>query len=79
MEPTLKQIEIDAALARDNELPIDRTSIRQVRLQDLDKLREVAVERLLVTALHENFISVAKNERAKAVPLWLEDPFVSRR
>ena len=49
----------------------------QLRLQWLDELREVAVERLLVAALDEQLVAVAENERAEAVPFWLEDPGIA--
>ena len=43
----------------------------------IEELGEVAVERFLVAALDHQFIVVAEDERAKAVPLGLEDPFVA--
>ena len=48
----------------------------QLRQQRLDQLGEVAVERLLVAALDQDLVAVAEDERAKAVPLGLEDPAV---
>ena len=39
-----------------------------------DELGEVAVHRLLVAALQQDLVAVAKHERAEAVPLGLEQP-----
>ena len=47
--------------------------------QRLAQLGEVAVERLLVAALEQQLVAVAEDERAKAVPLRLEDPARRRR
>ena len=43
----------------------------------VDQLGEVALERLLVAALDVDLVAVAKDERAKAVPLRLEQPAVA--
>ena len=43
------------------------------------QLGEVAVERLLVAALDEDLVAVAEHERAKPVPLRLEDPVAGVR
>ena len=58
--------------------PSSDAALGQLRLQRVDELREVAIERLPVAALDEDFVAVAEDQRAKAVPLGLEDP-VARR
>jgi len=47
--------------------------------QRVDELREIAIEGFFVAALDEYFVFVAKDERAKAIPLWLDDPCVAGR
>ena len=78
MQPELERHEIESAFARDHDLAVEHTSLRQLRLERFDQLREIAVERLLVAALDEHLVAVAEDERAKAVPLGLEDPSLAR-
>ena len=44
-----------------------------------EQLGEIAVQRLLVAALDQDLVSVAKDERAKSIPLRFENPFIARR
>src|SRR5213083_911627 len=54
MESHLEEIETQAFLARDHYLAVEDAFIRKLRLERREKLREVAVERLLVAALDED-------------------------
>ena len=67
------------SFARDDHFAIEHTLLRQLRAQRVEQVREVAIERLLVAALDQDLVAVAKDERAEAVPLGLEDPFAGGR
>ena len=41
--------------------------------------RKVTVERLLVAALNQDLVAIAKHQGAKAIPLRLEDPAIAIR
>src|SRR5947207_647159 len=77
MEPQLQRIEVEPSLAGDDDFAIEHAALRQLRLQRVGELREVPIEWLLVATLDEQLISVAEDERPKAVPLRLEDPAVA--
>src|SRR3954471_7607321 len=79
MQPQLQQVEVQSLLGCDDDLSIENASLWQLRLERLDQLGEVSIERLLVPALNEHLVAVAEDERAKPIPLGLEDPAVARR
>ena len=58
----------------DHDLAVEHAALGQLRPERLEQLGEVTVERLFVAALDEDLVAVAEDERAKAVPLGLEDP-----
>src|SRR5581483_10002273 len=64
---------------RDHDLAVDHAAPGEILRERGNELREVAVERLLVAALDEDVLAVAKDERAESVPLRLEDPALARR
>jgi len=74
MDAQLQSVEIQPAFARDHQFAIEHATLGELRAQRIDHIGEIAVERLGVAALDEDFIPVAKNEDAEAVPLGLEDP-----
>ena len=41
------------------------------------QLRKIPVERLFVAALDKDFVSVAKYQRTKSIPLGLEKPILA--
>ena len=51
----------------------------KLRAQRLEQLGEVAVQRFFVAALDQDLVAVAKDERAKPVPLGFEDPVPAGR
>ena len=79
MKTQLERLELETARTRDHELPVDDASLRKLGFHHLHELRKVAIERLRVAALNQHLVPVAKNERAKAVPLRLENPVAARR
>ena len=53
----------------DHDLAIEHAALRQLCAQRLEQLGKVAVQRLFVAALDQDFVAVAEDERAKAIPL----------
>jgi hypothetical protein len=78
MQPELQRLELESLLAGDDNLSVEDAPLRQLCLQRIDQLREVAIEWLLVAALDEDFIPVTEEKRAEAVPLGFEDPSFAR-
>src|SRR5579884_2406256 len=74
MKAQLQSIEIERPISCDYDLAIENTARRQLPAQRIEQLREIAVQRLLITALQQDFVAVAKDQRAKPVPLRFEDP-----
>jgi hypothetical protein len=74
MKPQLQRLEVEALLARDDELAVERAPGWELAQERLAQLRKVAVERLLVAALDVDLVAIAKDQRAEAVPLRLEEP-----
>ena len=59
---------------RDHDLAVEHTTSRKLLQNGIDEFGKVTIERLLIAALNHHFFAVAKNQRAKAVPLGFEDP-----
>src|ERR1051325_134105 len=74
MNTKLKRVEIERAFLRHHYFGVEHTACRQLLKDRIDQLGEVAVEWLFVTALNHHFFAVAKDQRAKAVPLRFENP-----
>src|SRR5271170_737203 len=77
MEPELQGFEIERASLGDHHFAVDDAPRGQGGLERRGKLGKVSIERLFVATLNEELLAVAKDEDAKAVPLWLEDPAVA--
>jgi len=75
----LERLELETFIARNDDLAVEHTTLGKLRLERIDQLRKVPIERLLISALDENLVAVTEDERAKAVPLGLEDPAIARR
>ena len=63
-----------AIIFDDDHLYIEHTTCGQRSAQWFQQLRKVTIEWFSVAALDENLISIAKHQRAKTIPLGLEDP-----
>src|SRR5579864_854422 len=74
MQPQLQCVKIKRIISYYDDLAIQHAFRGQRRLQRLQQLREVTVQWFFVAALDEHFLPIAKNQRAKAVPLRLENP-----
>src|SRR5215475_11845388 len=79
MNTQLESLEIESAIPGDYDFAVEDTVRWQLSLQGCQKFGEITVKRLLIAALNEDFIPVAKNNRSKSVPLRLEDPAISLR
>ena len=75
MKPELQRVEIEGVILRNHDLAVEDAAFRQLGANGLEQVREVAVEWLCVAALDKDFVAVAEDEGAEAVPLGLEDPF----
>ena len=73
MNPQLQRLEVEAADIGDDEFAVEHTSRGKLRADRIEQLREIAIERFRIAALDQDFVAVAKDQRAKAVPLWFED------
>src|SRR6476646_6043212 len=74
MKSQLQRFELEPFVACDDDLAVEHASLGQLRLDRIDQLGEISIERLLIAALNENFIAITKDERPESIPLWLEDP-----
>jgi hypothetical protein len=74
MEAKLERLEVETSVAHDDDLSVQHAALRELCLQRIDELGEVALERLLVATLDEDLIAVTEDQRTEPVPLGLEDP-----
>src|SRR5262249_33677476 len=74
MQAQLQCVEIEAIVLNDDNFSVEHAAWRQGRAQWPEQLREISVERLFVTALDEDFISIAKYQCAKPIPFGFENP-----
>src|SRR5215469_15106955 len=63
----------------DHDLAVDHVAFGQRGGQWGDEFRKVSVHGLLVAALQQDLVAVAKHQRSKAVPLGLELPSLTVR
>ena len=71
MDPLLERLEVERTVTHQDHLAVEDATLGQRATQRLGELREVPVERLLVAALGDDRVAVAKDDRAEAVPLGL--------
>ena len=71
MDPLLQRLELQPAVDRHHDLAVDHAALRQLGLERLDQLGEVARHRLLVAAADLDLVAVPEDDRAEAVPLGL--------
>src|SRR5271163_482462 len=74
MQTQLQRIKIKPTIFDDDDLSIEHATRWQQSVQRFQQLRKVTIERFCVAALNENLIFIAKHQRAKSIPLWLENP-----
>src|SRR2546423_670521 len=73
MQAHLQPTEIEAVLGGHDDLAVDHGARRQLLEKYGVELWEVAVERSQVATLDEDVVLVPKYDRAKAIPLGLEE------
>ena len=78
MNAQLKGIEVEPSFMGDDEFAVEHRLCGKLLAKWTDHLGEVSIEGLLIAALDEDLIAVAKDEYAKAIPLGLIDPFTLR-
>src|SRR5207247_3976484 len=76
MDTQEQRLEVEPADADDDDLAVDDAALGERVGERRQELGEVSVHRLLVSALQQDLVAVAKHQRAKAVPLGLEQPAV---
>ena len=75
MKAQLQRVEVERAiLARRRSRRRARSARAAASASGSTSSGKVAIERLLVAALNQDLVAVAKDQRAKAVPLRFEDP-----
>src|SRR2546426_12398221 len=79
MDAEEQRLEVEPVGARDDDLAVEDAALRERGGERRDELREVSVHRLLVAALEQDVAAVAEDERAKPVPLRLEEPSLAVR
>src|ERR1700722_7939692 len=77
MDAELERIEVKTAGPGDDDLAVEHAAGGELLEEWFEEFGEVASERLLVAALDQQLIMIAEDERAKAVPLGLEDPGIA--
>ena len=74
MKAQLQRIEVELVVLDDDNLSVEDAARRQCRAQRLQQFRKVAIQRLFVAALDQDLIPIAKDQRAKSIPLRFENP-----
>src|SRR5579863_469867 len=79
MNPKLQFLEVEPIVLCDNDFAVENASGGQLRIQRLDQLGKVSIQRFRIAALNKDFVPVAEDQRAKPVPLRFEDPHLALR
>ena len=74
-----KDSEIACHVVGDNDCAVENASSGQLRIQGLEQLGKVSIQRFRIAALNKDFVPVAEDQRAEPVPLRFEDPCLARR
>lgn len=74
MNAELKGVEVQASIKGNHEFAVEHALFRELFAEGIDHLGEVAIERLFIAALEEDFVAIAKNQDPETVPLGLVDP-----
>ena len=74
MDALLQRLEVEPALAGQDDLAVDHRALRQRGAELGDHLGEVAVQGLAVAAVDAQRVTVAEDDGAEAVPLGFVGP-----
>ena len=69
MDALLKHFELESFTNHDHDFAIYDASLGQVRFHSFNDLGEVAGHRFPITGADLHLVTVAKNDRSKAIPL----------
>ena len=79
MHAQLQRVKVESIVFSDDNLAVEDTARRQRRAQWVDQVGKVAIEWLLVAALDQDFIPIAKHKCPKPVPFRFKNPVVPIR
>src|SRR5260370_30287365 len=79
MKPKLQFLEVEPIVLCDHDFAVENASIGQLRTERFEQVRKISIQRFRIAALNKNFVSAAKDQRTKPVPLRLEDSCFSHR
>ena len=74
MQSELQRIKVELIVLYNDQFAIQHTTIRQALAQRFEQFWEIAIERLLIAALDQDFTAIAKYQGAESIPLRLEYP-----
>jgi len=74
VDAQLEGVEVEMAAVGDDEFAVEGALLGQLAAKRVEHFGEVAVKGFLIAALEEDFVAVAKDEYAEAIPLGLVDP-----
>ena len=77
MEAELQFVEIEARALDDDDFAVEHAASGESGAEWIEQLGEVAIEGLFVAALQEDFVSVAEDKCAEAVPFGFEKPILA--
>ena len=69
MNPKLQFLEVEPIVLCDNDFAVENASSGQLRIQRLEQLGKVSIQRFRIAALNKDFVSVAEDQRAETRPI----------
>src|ERR1041384_881338 len=79
MYPQLQRIKIERAILRNDDFTVEHTACGKLLQKRFDQFREITVERFLIATLDHYFLTVAKDQRSKTIPLGFKNPLARTR
>jgi hypothetical protein len=79
MDAQRQGFKVQTVITRDDNLTVQDAPLWELPKKWVAELRKVAIKRLAIAALDEQFVASSKDHRAKAVPFRLKDPFLCIR
>ena len=78
MNPKLQFLEVEPIVLCDNDFAVENASSGQLRIQRLEQLGKVSIQRFSIAALNKDFVPVAEDQRPEAIPFRFKDPCLAR-
>src|SRR6516165_102347 len=63
MNPELQSFEVEAPIPGNDDLAIEHAALGQLRTQGFEQFGKITVQRFLVSALDQDLIAIAENQR----------------